>query len=509
MVSFRWMRARGAKLVVACACLPLILGACSRQDAKPPLPTTTEVATVTVKPADVPVTAVYVAQTQSSQLVNIQARVSGFLDKRVYTEGSLVRAGQVLFRMDPKPFQTQVDAAAAALQRNQAAMNVAKANLDRTKPLVKLNALSQKDLDDAQGQFEQSAAAVEQSKAQLEEAKLNLSYATIVSPVTGQSSYAQVADGTYVNVQNSQLTTVSVLSPMWIEFSLSENELARLRDDVKRGRLRLPPGGEFTVAVELVDGSLFPQRGRITFTDSSFNPKTGTFLIRASIDNPDSTLRPNQFVRARIEGAIRPNAILVPQRAVQQGARGHFVWVVNAQGKAEFRPVVVGDWNGDDWFVEEGLAAGDQVAVDGLTRLTANAPVTAKPWVAPARAAAPVVAAPPAPGTKAPQAQGGLVASVFFASGSDKLDAAALAVLHKAAATLGAGALPVAITGYADRTGDPAANVELAKARAKVVRDALAGAGVALERLRLAPPREVAGGVDLRAARRVDIAVAL
>jgi outer membrane protein OmpA-like peptidoglycan-associated protein len=120
-----------------------------------------------------------------------------------------------------------------------------------------------------------------------------------------------------------------------------------------------------------------------------------------------------------------------------------------------------------------------------------------------------VVAAPPAPGTKAPQAQGGLVASVFFASGSDKLDAAALAVLHKAAATLGAGALPVAITGYADRTGDPAANVELAKARAKVVRDALAGAGVALERLRLAPPREVAGGVDLRAARRVDIAVAL
>jgi membrane fusion protein (multidrug efflux system) len=502
------MRARRATLVVACACLSLILGACGRQDTKPVLPSATDVATVTVKPADVPVAAVYVAQTQSSQQVNIQARVSGFLDKRVYTEGAIVKAGQVMFRMDPKPFQAQVDGAQAALQRNQAAMNVAKANLDRTKPLVKLNALSQKDLDDAQGQYEQSAAAVEQSKAQLEEAKLNLSYTTIVSPVTGQSSYAQVADGSYVNVQNSQLTTVSVLSPMWIEFSLSENELQRLRDDVKRGKLRLPPGGQFTVAVELVDGTVFPQRGRITFTDSSFNPKTGTFLIRASVDNPDSVLRPNQFVRARIEGAIRPNAILVPQRAVQQGARGHFVWAVNAQSKAELRPVVMGEWNGDDWFVEEGLGAGDQVVVDGLTRLTASAPVNAKPWVPPAKAAAPVVVAP-AGATAAAAPQGGLVASVYFASGSEKLDDTALAVLRKAAATLGAGALPVAITGFADRTGDPTANVELAKARAKAVRDALASAGVAPERLRLAPPREVTGGVDLRAARRVDIAVAL
>jgi membrane fusion protein (multidrug efflux system) len=147
------------------------------------------------------VTATYVAQTQSSQAVNIQARVSGFLDKRTYVEGSVVKAGQVLFQMDQKPFQAQLDAQQAALARNQASLEVAKANLARTKPLVQQNALSQKDLDDAQGQYDSAAAAVEQGKAQVETAKLNLSYTTITSPVAGVSSYAAVADGTYLDAK--------------------------------------------------------------------------------------------------------------------------------------------------------------------------------------------------------------------------------------------------------------------------------------------------------------------
>ncbi len=191
---------------------------------------------------------VYVAQTQSSQAVNIQARVSGFLDKRVYAEGSVVKNGQVLFQMDQKPFIAQVESAKAALQRNQAAHDVAKANLARVQPLARLNALSQKDLDDATGQFEQTAAAVEQSKAQLFETELNLSYTTIRSPVDGVSSYTVVADGTYLNPQNAQLTTVSMLTPMWINFSISENELERIRDEVKRGRLKLPAGGRYVAS---------------------------------------------------------------------------------------------------------------------------------------------------------------------------------------------------------------------------------------------------------------------
>ena len=351
-----------------------LLAGCGKEVPKlapPPL----EVSILTVKARDVDLSREYIAQTQSSQAVNIQARVSGFLDKRVYTEGSVVKAGQVLFRMDQKPFQAQLDAANAALQRNQAALQVATANLNRTKPLAAKNALSQKDLDDAQGQYEQSAAAVEQSKAQVESAKLDLSYTVITSPVNGVSSYAAVADGTYLSPQNAQLTTVSVLTPMWVNFSLSENEYLRIQNDVRDGRLKLPADREMTVEIVQPDGSLFPFTGKITFADPNYNPQTGTFLIRATVDNPKGVLRPNQYVRARLRGAVRPNAILVPQRAVQQGAKGHFAWVVNPQGKAELRPLVVGDWYGDNWFISEGLAPGDRLVVDGGQRLSPGATV--------------------------------------------------------------------------------------------------------------------------------------
>src|SRR4029453_32711 len=238
-------RARAALLGGTLAACMVAVGGCSREAPKAPEKGPVDVSVLTVQRADVPVTAIYVAETQSSQAVNIQARVSGFLDKRVYVEGSVVKNGQVLFQMDQKPFQAQVDAQAAALQRNQASPQVATQNLARTKPLAEQNALSQKDLDDATGQYQQAAAAVEQAKAQLEEAKLNLSYTTIRSPVDGVSSYAVVADGTYLNAQNSQLTTVSVLPPMWLNFSVSENEMERIRNDVRSGQLKLPGGGKF------------------------------------------------------------------------------------------------------------------------------------------------------------------------------------------------------------------------------------------------------------------------
>ena len=346
-----------------------LLAACGRENPKLP-PAPLEVSTITVKAADIEVTPEYVAQTQSSQAVNIQARVSGFLDERVYTEGAVVKKGQVLFRMDQKPFQAQVDAAAAAVQRNQASLQVATANLNRTKPLAEQNALSQKDLDDAQGQYEQAAAAVAQSQAQLESARLDLSYTIISSPVDGITSYAEVAEGSYLNAQNSQLTTVSVLSPMWVNFSLSENEFQRVQNDIKAGRLRLPPENSMTVEVVQPDGSLFPFTGKITFADPSYNSQTGTFLIRATVDNPKGVLRPNQYVRARLRGATRLNAILVPQRAVQQGANGHFAWVVDTDGTVEQRPLTVGDWYENNWFINEGLNAGDQLVVDGGMRLS-------------------------------------------------------------------------------------------------------------------------------------------
>lgn len=358
---------RAAVWVSTCAalCLTALLasGCKKKEQAAAPPPQTVTAIEVVAK--DTPITFEYVAQTLSSHEVNIFSRVNGFLDKRVYTEGSFVKAGQVLFLMDKKPFQVQVDGYAAALERNKAAMETARLNFERTKPLTARNALSQKDLDDATGTYESSVAAVSQAKAQLDNARLNLSYCTITSPVDGISSDALQQDGTYINTENSKLTTVAVLNPIWVNFSVSENEMKRYRDEVAEGKILRPKNDNYDIEIVLVDGSLFPHTGRITFAAPSFNEKTGTFLIRASVANPKGILRPNQYVRARMKGAIRPNAITIPQRAVQQGAKGHFVWVVNKESKAEARPVVVGDLIGTDWFITQGLRPGDRVVVDG------------------------------------------------------------------------------------------------------------------------------------------------
>jgi membrane fusion protein, multidrug efflux system len=368
-------------ILIGCLLLSAVVGCSKKEEAKPEA-RPAEVFAVKIEPRDVPVTFEYVAQTQSSQQVEIRARVNGFLEKRVYTEGSIVKAGQVLFLMDKKPFQAQVDDATAALARQNAALETARANLARVKPLVARDALSQKNLDDATGVYETYAAAVEQAKAQLTLAKLNLSYCTITSPVNGITSAALQQDGAFINALNSKLTTVSVLSPIWVNFSLSENEMQNFRDQVAKKLIIPPPNQNYEVEVILVDGSLFPYKGKITFAAPLYNAQTGTFLLRVTVPNPNGVLRPNQYVRARLHGAVRPNAILVPQRAVQQGAKGHFVWVVNKENKAEYRPVAVGEWHGDDWFITEGLRAGEQVVVDGGLTLQPGVAVTAKPLTA-------------------------------------------------------------------------------------------------------------------------------
>jgi len=386
--------ARVRRTAVALAVLGAALAAgCGRKEAPPAAKPAVEVSVLTVAPRDVPAVFEYVAQTQSSRQVNIQARVNGFLDKRVYTEGAIVKAGQVLFLMDMKPFQAQVDAAQAQLSKAQAAAEVARQNLARVKPLAEKEALSQKDLDDAIGNYQTTAASVDAAKAQLTTAELNLSYCTIASPVDGITGAAAQAEGTYLNQQNAQLTTVAVLTPMYVNFSLSENEFQSLRDQVAKGQLARPADNSYLVEIVLVDGQVFPQTGRVTFTNPAYNAQTGTFLIRATIDNPHGVLRPNQYVRVRVKGATRPNAILVPQRAVRQGARGHFVWVVDKDEKAESRPVSVGEWSGDDWVITDGLRAGDRVVVDGGLKLGPGTALAPKP--APkAAAAAPGPAAP-------------------------------------------------------------------------------------------------------------------
>ena len=335
-----------------------------------------EVTVVKVKQADTPVADQFVAKTQSSRRVEIRSRVVGFLDKREYDEGSIVDVGQVLFQIDPKPFQAQLDAAKAELSQQKARLVTAKANLDRIEPLAKQNAVAKKELDDALGNYRSTLASVEAAKAKVVQAELDLGYCTITSPVHGVSSYANLREGAFVGQgKDSLLTYVAQLDPIWVEFSISENQILMHRKAVNQGELVDPATGDYIVEIVLADGTIYPHHGKITFSDASLSEETGTFLIRAEIDNPEKHLRPGMFVRAFLKGGVRPNAILLPQRAIQQGAKGSFVWVINDEGKAEFNPVEVGPWKGDHWFITSGLKGGETVVVNGALKLRAGVPV--------------------------------------------------------------------------------------------------------------------------------------
>ena len=360
------------------AMLAIGLTGCGKSEQAPPQRPAPHVGVITVAPQAVPYVPSFVAQTESSQQVEIVARVSGFLDRIAYREGELVKAGQVLFQLDPKPFEAQQQAARGELKAQEARFTTARANLDRVKPLAQQNALSQADLDRAQGEFDSASAAVYAAQAKLKEADLNLGYTTIRSPVTGLASRAQQRQGAYVNAmsESAQLTYVAAIDPMWVNFSVSQNQIAAYQELIASGQVTRPPDDDYTIEILLGDGQVFPQTGKINFTDPSFSQDTGSFLVRAVIPNPKRTLRPGMFVTANLKGAMRPDAILVPQLAVQQGPKGHLVYVVNQTSVAEVRPVVVGDYYGDkDIVIAAGLQAGDRVIVDGMLKVVPGQPV--------------------------------------------------------------------------------------------------------------------------------------
>lgn len=336
----------------------------------------TDVTVMTVTARDTPVIFEFVAQTQSSREVEIRARVAGFLEKRLYTEGELVKAGQVLFQMDRRPFEAALLSAQGQLAQQQARWEVAKATLARVRPLAQQNAVSKMDLDNAVGNERQTQAAVLAAQGQVRTEQLNLGYTTIASPLTGLSSFAKKQEGSYVTPgESGLLTSVSQMDPIYVNFSLSENETLKYRSEIAAGQLKFPPNSNFEVEVVLADGSIVPDKGRLDFAAPSFSPETGTFLVRAVVANPKGMLRPGQFVRALAIGASRPNAILVPQRAVLEGARSRYVWVINGESKPEQRIVEVGDWHDADWFITQGLRAGERIVVDGALRVAPGAPL--------------------------------------------------------------------------------------------------------------------------------------
>ena len=350
--------------------------ACSKAP-EPPQRPVPEVSVVTVQPQDIPYTPSFVAQTESSRQVNIVARVSGYLDRIAYQEGDLVKEGQLLFQLDPKPFQAQLEAARGELQAQQARFTTAEANLKRVRPLTEQNALSQADLDRAQGDFDTAKAAVYAARAKVTEAELNLGYASIRSPVTGLAGRALQRQGAFVNAQSesANLTYVAAIDPIWVTFSISQNQMSEWRESALKGQIVGPPEEDYEVDVVLPDGMRFEHSGKISFADPSFSQDTGSFMVRAVLPNPKRELRPGMFVTAIVRGAVRPGAVVVPQLAVQQGSNGHLVYVVNEAGNVELRPVMIGDFYGDgEIVVLNGLHEGDRVVVDGVLKVVPGQP---------------------------------------------------------------------------------------------------------------------------------------
>ena len=337
-----------------------------------------EVTVITVAPQTIAYAPTFVAQTESSRQVDIVARVSGFLDRIAYEEGKLVKQGQILFKIDPRPFEAQLAAARGELAAQQARLTTARANLDRVKPLVEQNALSRADLDRSVGQFESAAAAVYSAEAKVKEAELNLDYTSIRSPVTGLASRSLQRQGAYINstAESAKLTYVAAVDPIWVTFSVSQNQIAKWRELVEKGMTIAPANQNYTINIIMSDGKPYPHTGKINFADPSFSQDTASFMVRAVIANPGKVLQPGMFVTAILGGGVRPNAIVIPQLAVQLGPNGHLVYVVKADGTAELRPVVVGDYQGDkDIVIMAGLNKDDRVVVEGVLKVASGKPV--------------------------------------------------------------------------------------------------------------------------------------
>lgn len=394
--------------------LALLVAACDRAPQGgfhgfPPAAVTTLVA----QPRTLPVSYEYVGQTAGSKEVEVRARVTGILEKRLFAEGAPVKAGQPLFLIDPKPLEAQAAAADAEVARARAQLTQAEREVERLKPLAERRAIGQREADDAISNAELARATLKAAQARLAEVNLSLGYTRVSAPITGLSSRANKSEGSLVNANETLLTTIAQVDPIWVPFNVSENDRLELERAVAAGRLVLPRDSAYDVTVRLSDGSEFPRKGRINFSDTRVNPATGTYEMRAEIANADGALKPGQFVRVVLKGATRTNAIAVPQVAVQDGPQGKFVYVTgkDKEGKdiAVVRPITLGDWVEVDganlWIVESGIKAGDTVIVDGIAKLQPGGAIAlgGPPPGAPGAGQGPAKDAPPAKdGAKAP-----------------------------------------------------------------------------------------------------------
>ena len=332
------------------------------------------VTVVTVEPRQIEVTTEHTAQTAGYREIEVRARVTGILLKRNYQEGAVVRKGDSLFTIDPAPFQAVLARSEADVSMAEARLAQAKREVARLKPVFEARAVSQKELDDAVSAEQVAEAEVKGARARLNEAKLNMEYTRVEAPITGTTSRAAVSEGALVSGPNVLLTTITQSDPMYVIFGIPDRDNIALRRDVEAGVLKLPADGRLKASLKLADGSAYPRDGVLNFRDLRVNAQTGTSEARAEFPNPGGLLRAGEFVRVTLHGAVRPAAITVPQRAVLESPKGKYVYVVNADSKAEPRPVEVGAWAGDEWVIRSGLKPGERVVVDGVMKLQLMGP---------------------------------------------------------------------------------------------------------------------------------------
>ena len=371
----------GSKVMRWAVCMgtaTLVVVACGKKD--PPTPPAVAVSTVAVAPQAATVFADYVAQTEAVNTVEIRPRVGGVLEKQVPIEGERVKVGALLFVIDQQPYIAALAQAKAALAQSEAALVQSQRDLGRAKSLSEIDAVSQQELDAAVAKNDANLASVNAGRALVRTAELNLGYTTITSPINGVMGRAQLRLGGLVTANSTVLTTLYQTDRMYVNFSISEQRLLTLQHQLGRAPNQDSPTPP-PFRIFLVDGSEYPQRPRLNFIDPAVDQRTGTLAIRLEVDNPQQLLHAGEFARVQVAAAQLADAIVLPQRTIQELQGKYYVWIVDAEGKAQQRDVQMGPRIGNGWQVQQGLKAGDVVVVDGVQHLKPGAAVHATPLV--------------------------------------------------------------------------------------------------------------------------------
>jgi len=363
-----------------CSLLPVLIagllffGCGKEQKAQPQAPI---VEVVEVIQKDVPVYGEWVGTLDGSINATIRAQVQGYLIKQNYTEGDFVKKDQVLFEIDPRPFQAAIEEAKGQLAQAEARWQTAKANLARIRPLAEQGAVSKKDLDDAIGAEESTRASVMSAKAAVEKAQLNLDWTKVTSLIDGIAGIAKAQIGNLVGPGSiEELTTVSTIHPIKCYVSLSEREYMRAMER------RSKQVGKVPLDLILSDGTTYPYKGEVAFADRQVDVRTGTIRVATIFPNPQNLLRPGMFSRVRAEMGIKKDALVIPQRAVSEVQGRYLVAVVASENKVAIKPVKVGQWFGQLWVIDEGLKAGEKVIAEGTQKVREGMTVNPKPFVA-------------------------------------------------------------------------------------------------------------------------------